>query len=218
MIGTAVALLVLAANGVELRLEESAEIDPNEAAAVVRALGFAIEERTGMATSVEESAGFTERVSVRVFGGLTLLRVVAVRTGGLGGTKSAEGDVPAEREAWGAAIAELVATIYPPGTWSKVQVDAPIATEPQLIPPVVGEKEHSVVPWVLGGAGVAAGITAIFFGRSTASARRDAEDPLLIADYEQNADRAVSHAVAANVLFSIAGVALAAGGAWWFLE
>ncbi len=218
MLATAIALCLVAANPVELRLEESAEIDANEAGAVVRALAFAIEQRTGLTVSVEENTGRSERIGVRVFGGLTLLRVVALRSGAPGQPIQAERDIPSARETWAQPLASLAAALFPEGTWSKVQVRPPPVEEPVLIAPVVPVREQSVGPYVVAGAGLVAGVLGIVFGRNSVSARTEAQDPLRIAEYDRNADRAVSLAVAGNVLMLAGAVGLGTGVTWWLLD
>lgn len=159
------------------------------------------------------------RVSVRLFGGLSMVRVEATVHRSDVRTTQGAADVPRDAELARAGLAELAERLFP---------ERLVALEPLTAPGAVGPGTHTLGPgsvpeppaeardttwlWLGGGAAVALAAAGVAFGVSSSSARSDAEtpgvDPLA---FEPLADRAQAHGWAANVLFVSAAIGLAVG-------
>lgn len=157
------------------------------------------------------------RVSVRLFGGLSMVRVEATVTGADVRTTQGAADVPRDAELARAGLAELAERLFP---------ERLVALEPLTTAGAVTPGTHTLGPtpeppaeardmtwlWLGGGAAVALAAAGVAFGVSSSSARSDAEtpgvDPLA---FEPLADRAQAHGWAANVLFVSAAIGLAVG-------
>ncbi|MCK6551049.1 hypothetical protein L6R52_34750 [Myxococcota bacterium] len=218
--------LVAATQGLGLRLEEAGEITPDEAVALTRALAARIEARCGATVVIDDPlwpgcvgqercidairarTGDGDVVLLRVFGGLTKARVITERfAAGADGATRAELDVPRDAGGWAEPLTELAGRLCP-----TVQVSHGTGTLTIDVAAPVAPEGPRVLPWVLGGTGVALAVVGIAFGASSASARADAADPTLSdAAFDALADRTQAHAITADVLFVAAGVSAVTG-------
>lgn len=166
------------------------------------------------------------RVSVRLFGGLSMVRVEATVHGSGGRTTQGAADVPRDAELARAGLAELAERLFPerllalePPTHATVDAQGmhTLGPVPSSEPPP--EARDTTWLWLGGGAAVALAAAGVAFGVSSSSARSDAEtpgvDPLV---FEPLADRAQAHGWAANVLFVSAAIGLAVGAVGYLSE
>jgi hypothetical protein len=183
---------------------DSAEIAARDVAELVHALDAAIARRIG------EANAKSEPVSIRVFGGLTVTRVIADR-----GEVHAEIDVPIDRELWIDPLEALASKLFPEGTWSKVQVTAQDVVP--LVPPAVVPKQSSIAPWIVFSASAIVLGAGIAFGISSRNARNASQVVPPAEDFDRLADRAQTHGITADVLF-FSATAGAVAGIWLLLD
>lgn len=166
------------------------------------------------------------RVSLRLFGGLSMVRVeVAVRGSGVRSTQGAA-DVPRDAELARPGLAELAERLFPERLVAIAPPDvaAPGPRGPTTLTP--GPEGSAPLAardttwlWLGGGAAVALAAAGVAFGVSSSAARSDAEAPGVDAvAFEPLADRAQAHGWAANVLFISAALGLAVGAVGYFSE
>lgn len=162
------------------------------------------------------------RVSVRLFGGLSMVRVEATVHGSDVRTTQGAADVPRDAELARAGLAELAERLFPERLVAIEPLTTAGAITPGtrlLVPPEPAEARDTTWLWLGGGAAVALAAAGVAFGVSSSSARSDAEtpgvDPLV---FEPLADRAQAHGWAANVLFVSAAIGLAVGAVGYLSE
>lgn len=158
------------------------------------------------------------RVTVRLFGGLSMVRVDAVASGSKIATTRSSVDVSRDGELARAGLAELARALFPERL---VALGGPVAARPP--PPVVDLEavippppppESSALTWLIVGSSgaVVLGAVGLAFGVSSSSARSSAEmSGVDAARFDVLADRAQAHGWAANGLFASAVISLAVG-------
>ncbi|MEQ9504114.1 MAG: hypothetical protein RIT81_45085 [Deltaproteobacteria bacterium] len=157
-----------------------------------------------------------DRITLRVVGGPTRIRVVARRMRGVLAVGKASADL--ERGApWRPPMERLTHALFPDSDCS-----APPAVAPPeaIVAPVIAEPTSiDPWPWVMLGSGVALAGAGVGFGLESRSARAAAEaGPLPDAEYNRLRDRTKSTGLAANILFSTAAAAAVVAVAWWIVD
>lgn len=168
------------------RVVESEDLDPADASAIVRALDAAIERRIG---ATEAAA---QEVTVKLFGGLTLIRLLAER----GDISRIEIDLPRDRDQWLDPLDTAARALFPELPKTEMVV-ATATTAPAAA-------ERSIAPWVVFGVGAVALAVGTGFGLSSRSARSQSTALMPGAEFERLADRTQSHAIVADVFFAVA--------------
>lgn len=206
--------LALAAS-VGLRLEEVGELSMEEGMALTRALANTIEKSTGQKVAIDDPLWSScqrkdrcieeikartrsdEVIFIKIFAGVTMLRVQVNRIGPQGAQEAAL-DVPNDAQTWSAPLRKLTLKLFPQ---ARAQPDKPMKTLKKTTTDPPPEKT-SIVPWVVLGVSAAVAGIGVGFGVSSRSARNDSQDPTLPDPrFDLLADRAQTHGIAANVLF-----------------
>jgi hypothetical protein len=226
---------------VGVEVAEVADVAPLEAAVLVDELARALERRARAEALVVGTPAapcpigsprctpvipdlVEARVSVRLFGGLSMVRVEATVRGSEVRSTQGAADVPRDAELARAGLAELAERLFPerlvaldPPTTAVGITQGAHTLGPAPAPPA--EARGTTWLWLGGGTAVALAAAGVAFGVSSGSARSDAEtpgvDPLL---FEPLADRAQAHGWAANVLFVSAAIGLAVGAVGYLSE
>lgn len=215
--------------GVGLRLQEAGELPYEDATRLVAELGRALEDACGRPVAIDDPiwsrcsgdeqciAQIRERtragdvVLVRVFGSLTIARVVTERfVDGEKAPRRAEIDVPRDASAWRERLEELADLVCPASEKTKI-VQSPVIEKIETTPPAQPFFDRAL-PWMILGAGALAAAAGVGFGISSSNARSDSQNPAISqAEFEELADRTQAHAIAADVLFVAAAAGVAAG-------
>ncbi len=164
------------------------------------------------------------RVTVRIFGGLSMVRIDAVATGSKIASTRGSVDVARDGELARTGLAELARALFPERL---VALAAPVTARPPdpaldtatVLPPP--PEEGGDLAWLVVGGGGAVLLAAVGtgFGISSAAARDAAETPGVdSARFDSLADRAQAHGWAANVFFVTAALGLAAGVVLYAVE
>lgn len=172
------------------RVVESEDLESAEASAIVRAFDASIERRIG----AQEAAA--QEVTVRLFGGLTLIRLIAERADAPGGAARVEVDLPRERDLWLEPLELAARALFP--ELPKTDAITATATATTAAP---AAKERSLTPWIVLGASAAALAVGTGFGLSTRSARSQSEALPPGAEFDRLADRTQAHAIVADLFF-----------------
>lgn len=199
--------LLLPAAVVGLEIEDTANLPLARAVEIASSLGRVIEAETGDRFIVQdpvwtEKAPADERVRLRIYGGLTQIRVRAER-----GEVLAEMDLELDAASWPDATHALFHQIFPRVTHQEPLVVAATPSKPMQISPLIAAATT-----------VAALAVGIGFGVSAKSARSAVEtEPHDEATIARLSGQSFDHGLAANILFGVAGAAvLFAGGALYF--
>lgn len=220
---SAVLGLMLVGAGIAIHVEDVRGLDVTESVALTTELARALQARTGTVAVVDDPAWgpcigadeiCLERVRdrtrssvvvlVRAFAAGTRLRVTMERIGHPGEPRAV--DLSRSPVGWRAPVMEAVSSMFAAG------VAPPLALAPA--PP-----SARLGPYVVAGVGVAALAVGVVLGVGSASTLADLESGVTTASRAQaDGDSARTRAVAANVLFGIAGAAIVAGVVWWLAE
>lgn len=164
-----------------------------------------------------------DRITLRVVGGPTRIRVVARRMRGVVAVGKASADL--ERGApWRPSMDGLTRVLFPKSACSPlsapVEASTRVAPPEAIVAPVIAEPTPiDPWPWVILGSGVALAGAGVGFGLESRSARAAAEaGPLPDAEYDRLRDRTKSTGLAANILFSTAAAAAVVAVAWWIVD
>lgn len=227
--------LILISATVGLSVQQVDEVPLAEAMQLSSEIAAAIEARTGREVVIDDptwASSCTDRdacaaevrgrtgaqsvVLLRVFGALTLLRVAADRAEG-NALDRIEVDLPREGKDRSEPLKALAEKLFPNAKPPPPRA-ADLAADPA--PPLADtEKKGSILPWVIVGAGAAAGLGGIGFGLSSRAARNDSQSPTIDdPTFDTLADRAVSHGTAANILFGVGAAAIGVGLTLFVLE
>lgn len=229
MIGSELFLaLILIRADVVVHLEEAGEVSIEEALAVCESLGAAITSRIGEPPQIEDvlwsSCDRSDRciseirartsasriVMVRVFGAPTALRVIAERFDTAASARRETFDLPRDRAAWRALIAQAAEKLFPeppPARAAVAVVAPPLVDDPARVAPYV----------LLGGTAIAAAF-AIGFGLSNNDARSEIEQAGIVRadrDYQTIADRQYTHGLIANIAIGAAATTAVAAAISW---
>lgn len=225
---------------VGVEITEVADVAPLEAAVLVDELARALERRARAEALVMGTPAapcpigsprctrvipdlVEARVSVRLFGGLSMVRVEASVHGADVRTTQGAADVPRDAELARPGLAELAERLFPErlvalAPPAPATSDTHTLTPAPLVPPPV-EARNTTWLWLGGGAAVALAVAGVAFGVSSSAARSDAEAPGVDAvAFEPLADRAQAHGWAANILFVSAALGLAVGAVGYLSE
>ncbi|MBI4817904.1 MAG: hypothetical protein HY791_16710 [Deltaproteobacteria bacterium] len=191
---------LLVAAVLDLDVVEANALEPERTAAIVRVVSEELSKRVGTEVSIhrcatDSSCGGPDAILVRLIVAPKKVRVTFSR-----GRRSSQLDLEREFTAeslWEpirAAIAEIVPEAF-----------APVAPRPARSGPLG--------PWVVGGAGIALAVTGVVVGVDAGRATRELQSagPTEVAEAASHADQS---AIAANLLFAAAGLAVAAAIAW----
>jgi hypothetical protein len=224
MIAAALLSLLASAPALGIGIEETSRVRTATAAQIARALGEAIERQAGLGSSVDEPvwmtcterpcaaeirarARATEVVLLRIYGGVTKIRIVAERFSGepLPASRG-EADLPLISSRWREPLARLAASLFP----SAIAFDATTAQ----LETARSTRSHAVPIALL------AGGTALLAGGATfailAAAQR--ADPPTALELERADASAAYDWIAAGVLFGASLITLGASLLTWLLE
>lgn len=151
-----VLLSVLAGAGPELVVEARQAIDPIRERELLEVLSRAIAHRTGPTADLS-----AERIELKLFGGLTRLRIIARRSGAATAISEAL-ELPLDADLWEPELDALARRLYP-------EVVRPASVE--LIPSTVAQAEVEWPRWVLLGGATAAVVVGVIFTARGWSAR-----------------------------------------------
>ena len=234
--------LLLVSSGLGVHLEDVVDLPLRDAAAVAESLARAVEPYAGLRARVDDPlsprcvppgrcvgdvavrTAAEHLIFVRLIGGVTRIRVRAIRTDP-SGRRLAEASVDLSRSAaaWPAPIDRLARLLFPsplgersmtPGR-DRLSVDPVAGAAKQAVAPEGGPSVSDVGPWVSLGLGVAAGATGAAFGASSAAARDRIEtDNLVGSEYTDALGQMRDHGTAANILLGVAAGAVITGVVW----
>lgn len=234
MSASALGLLLLGA-GLGLHLQESGELPLNRSVALLEKIAEIIRGETGVRPIIDdpdwnecdlqESAcqalvrsrtRTDELVLLRVFAGLTKLRVELRRLSQDGQGESVSGDLPLEEEGWETPLLPLVRTLFPD------PLDPVLlrAREPNV---VVGEATPSKAgtgagpgPWIIIGARALAGGFGVGFYASSRDAKSELASGRLFSseEFDELNGRLETHSILSGVLLGTAVTGLVTAIAW----
>lgn len=185
-----------------IQVTERDDVSVNEALEIANALAAQIAHRTGERPQVDDPTWpmrSTNGVQLRIFGALSLVRVIATYS-----STSAVANLEREDHTmWSNELSRVASVLFPQTRGpSLVMKPASIAEPPS----------SHLLPWIAFSTGGAALAASIMLGVSNANARAQLNDGIqTAADYRTLSGRAHDHGLAANVLMTTAGVALATG-------
>jgi hypothetical protein len=198
----ALSLLLAASTAVGIKLEQAVDVPPDRAEAIVAAIADAIDQREDLDASAV--------VVLRLFGAVTRLRIVAqAHFSDASEPIVIEQDITEDDPR--PQIEELVARLFP--------IRSEPINEPEPEPQLNREAPNFVLPIsfvsvsaVALGAGIALGVT-------SRSARNASQDPDLgDEEFSYLAHRTRDFAIAADVVFAVAGTAFLVGAIFFLLE
>ncbi len=227
--------MLLVTAGLGVHLEEVVDLPLRDATEVARAFADAAERRAGLPARVDDPlaprcdrsrrclgdvAARTDAehlVFLRLIGGVTKIRVVAVRLDSSGLRRAeAVANLPRQLDQAEAPLDRLAGALFPE------------RVEPVVLPPLItadpmpGEEPSRLEragPWLVIGFGVAAGVGGTALGLSSASARDRIETQGLTGtEYTDALGQMQDHGTAANVLYGVAVASVLTGIAWLLLR
>ena len=237
MLISSVATLLVSAT-IAIQVETAEGVADTDVTKLATTLADAIEARTGAGAVLDAIPGprcsaedrclndvltrtrSSEVVFVTALGVPTRIRLVAERVQTSWATsRKTQLDLSRQTDTWAASMAGLAATLFPEHEPPPLPtVRAPAPSPPPPIPAAPVEADSDPWPWIIVGATAATGVVGVLAGVSSASARRQVEaEPIASkAEQDQLAQRAVTSALVANVLFVItaAGATTAAWMLW----
>ena len=232
-------LISAVSGGVGVHIEDVAGLPLRDAVAVAETFGQATELRAGVTARVDDPlyprcarsgrcvgnvAARTDAshlVFLRLIGGVTKIRVVAVRLTA-DGTQVAEAvanlaRAPESARSWRQRLDRLAGALFPEPLEPRTPAPPRLTAEP--IPSESPSGFVQAAPWVVVGLGAASGVAGIAFGQSSASARDRIESQVLSGDeYTDALGQMRDHGTAANVLFGVAIGGVVTGVAWLLLR
>jgi hypothetical protein len=220
--------LLLVGSGYAVHLQDVRGLDPVEAAGLATELSRAIGARTGTVAVIDDPAwgscpdpsgcpgeieartGAGQILLVRAFAAGARMRVTLERSAVVTPRTTPREvlDLSRAPKDWGPPVQAAIDRLFPARTAAAL-----VAAPPEPAP------ASPVLPWALIGAGAGMLGVGIALGASSASTLDALESGLQpAARVEQDGDRARGQAIAANVLFVGAALAVSGGLTWWLLE
>ncbi|MCK6551059.1 hypothetical protein L6R52_34810 [Myxococcota bacterium] len=217
---------------VGLHLEEVGELPLESAVSVMSSLSRVLERETGATvvfddpswsrcdaddrciSDVRARTQATEIVFARVFGGPSLVYVSLERVGlDAKAAKTTNVELPKTEGGWDTPLANAARVLFP-------ELKPEARAEGSLTAaPVIDEGSVRAGPWIVLGAGVAAGTAGALLGVSSADAKTELESSIHIgAEYDALSDRMKTHGLAANVLFGVAATAVVTSVVWLIVQ
>jgi len=210
---------------VAVRIDDVTDVPLGRAIQIAEEFGHAIEQDSELRAIVDDPSwsrcteagrclaelrartGAGPLVLLRIYGGLTQIRVFAERPETEGGGK-AEVDLPLDSEGASAATHALVHRLFPELLHRE---GTRLGLAPQLPP---GPPPPRLVPWVVAGTSVLALAVGVGLGLSSRGARSAVETaPHSDPEIARLTDQTQAHGLAANLLFGAAGLGALVAGA-----
>jgi hypothetical protein len=232
LVGVLALAAIASVPSVGLHLEEVGELPFETAVSVMGTLTRVIERETGATvvfddpswsrcdaedrciSDVRARTRATEIVFARVFGGPSLVYVSLERIRvDAKDAKSTNIELPRTPSGWDAPLAVAARTLFPE-LKPEARAESSATTAPTIEP-----QGSSPLPWVVLGAGVAAGAAGTVLGLSSADAKTELEGSIHVgAEYDALSDRLQTHGLAANVLFGVAAGAALTSIVWLIVQ
>lgn len=232
--------LLAPASPVGIHVKESEEVDARSALTIARTMGDSITRETGLDCTVDDTVwsqcsdtpscvadvaartGAIDVVLLRLYGARTKVLVVAERfTPRAEAPLRVEESMPRDEEKWRGALEAIARKLFAGSKPVTPPLGDVAPEDPVSSARSTAYREDGGGPWVWLSFG--AGLTALGVGIALGVSSRDARSTLREgAHTDQEIDalsgRAKHHALAANVLFSAAAIAVVSGAILWWAE